>query len=150
MKIDIKSRIILLSGRGTGRLTYIQKIYNYRQARGRRVIENTFGIFANVWGIFRTEIRAEPDIVDRIVTAAVCLHNFRIIENENIQEFLPSSNPTVLNQQVQLESISLPIFGDEIDENVNVGTMRSEDIRNELAEYFIGGGSVYWQDSLIH
>lgn len=62
---------LLIVGRGTGKLTYDEKIYNYRQARGRRVIETTFGIFANEWRIFLSEIDAALDMVDRIVVAAV-------------------------------------------------------------------------------
>lgn len=124
-------------------MSYLEKIFNYRQARGRRVIENIFGIFANVWRIFRTEINAEPEKIDRIVMAAVCLHNFRIIEKENVTEFLePSGLPNQNKSMRQLNSGGVKLFGDS--------RGHCEEVRRELAEYFVNGGRVYWQDNLIH
>ena len=59
-----------------------QKVYNYRLSRGRRTIENTFGILAARWRIFRTPIKANVDLVENIAKAAVCLHNYlRLTEN---------------------------------------------------------------------
>lgn len=99
-----------------------------------------FGIFANVWEIFRTEIHASPSMVDRIVMAAVCLHNFRIIENENIEEFIEPNVPHRQNENLQ--PFDEPIFGDSRGD--------CEEMRNQLAEYFVNGGSVPWQDQLIN
>ncbi len=123
-------------------MSYTQKIFNYRQARGRRTVENTFGIFAAVWRIFHTEINAEPPLVDMIVMAAVCLHNFRIMENEPIDEFISSEHHLTRNQSFRLDSID--------NCKPEPTSMQAQLMRDELAQYFILGGHVPWQDSLIY
>ncbi|OXU19454.1 hypothetical protein TSAR_013450, partial [Trichomalopsis sarcophagae] len=52
------------------------EIYNYRLSRARRAIENTFGILASQWKIFRRPIDSTRETATKIVQAAVCLHNF--------------------------------------------------------------------------
>ena len=57
-------------------LTEEKLIYNYRLSRCRRTIENTFGVYAARWRIFRRPIRASIETVERIIMAFVCLHNY--------------------------------------------------------------------------
>lgn len=75
--------------------------------------------------------------------AAVCLHNFRIIEKESVDEFLDANvYPLQSENMLQLNPATEKLFGDSRGD--------SEVIRRELAEYFVNGGSVYWQDNLIY
>jgi hypothetical protein len=51
-----------------GTLTF-QKCFNYRLSRARRTIENTFGIFASRWQIFKKPIIARIATTRMIVKA---------------------------------------------------------------------------------
>ena len=51
-------------------------VYNYRLSRARRIIENSFGILAAQWRIFRRPIIAHRGNVTWFTKAAIALHNF--------------------------------------------------------------------------
>ena len=59
-----------------GNLTDSQKVFNYRLSRSRRTIENTFGILASRWRIFRRLIKAKVENAQRYSHAAIVLHNY--------------------------------------------------------------------------
>ena len=52
-----------------------ERIYNYRLSRARIIIENTFGILAARFRIFRRQIIARESVVINITKATVALHN---------------------------------------------------------------------------
>ena len=55
-------------------------------SRARRTIESAFGILTLVakWRIFRSAIRADVTLVEKIVQATICLHNYLCLtENAN-------------------------------------------------------------------
>lgn len=53
-----------------------KRIFNYRLARTRRIIENAFGILSSRWRILRNNIIADVETAEEIIPATVCLHNF--------------------------------------------------------------------------
>ena len=51
-----------------------KRIFNYRLSRASRVVKNSFGILANRFCIFLTQITIPPATVEKIVLAACSLH----------------------------------------------------------------------------
>nr|CAI5863174.1 unnamed protein product [Callosobruchus analis] len=64
-------------------LTQEKQIFNYRICRGRRLIENTFGILASRWRIFRKPIITKLSTAEHIIKATVCFHNWLMIQPLN-------------------------------------------------------------------
>ncbi|XP_065672007.1 uncharacterized protein LOC136089845 [Hydra vulgaris] len=58
------------------RRTNLEIVFNYRLSRGRRVIENSFGVLASRFRIFRRQIVLKVENVKIVVKATVALHNF--------------------------------------------------------------------------
>lgn len=58
------------------RITYEERIFNYRLCRARRVVENVFGILAARFRIFSQPIAITVDKIDGIILACCALHNF--------------------------------------------------------------------------
>ena len=73
-------------------------IFNYRLSRARRVIENTFGILATRFRIFRRPIIANVDNIRFITRAAVALHNFLMKEDHAV--YYPDTNEIIANKDI--------------------------------------------------
>ena len=56
-------------------LTREERIANYRISRGRRVVENAFGILVSSFRVMRTTIELPPATVREVVFTCVVLHN---------------------------------------------------------------------------
>ena len=69
-------------------LTEEQRVFNYRLSRSRRTIENAFGILSSRWRILRRAFKAKLDLVDSVVKACVCLHNYLLLTDS--AKYVPS------------------------------------------------------------
>lgn len=74
----------LIKPYATKTLTMLQRVFNYRLSRARRVIENVFGIMASRFRIFQQPIQLDPDKVKSIVLASCALHNYLITRCPNL------------------------------------------------------------------
>ncbi|KAF6215727.1 hypothetical protein GE061_000059 [Apolygus lucorum] len=63
--------------------TPMQRIFNYRHCRARRVVENAFGVLSSRFRIFRKPIIASEETVDAVVQAAVVLHDW--LRNDDLR-----------------------------------------------------------------
>lgn len=57
-------------------ITHREKIFNYRICRGRRIVENAFGILANRFQVLQTTIKTSLKTTEIIVLACCALHNY--------------------------------------------------------------------------
>lgn len=62
-------------------LSHNEQIFNYRLSRGRRVVENAFGILANKFRVLLTQIHLPVETVQNITLACCALHNYLSKEN---------------------------------------------------------------------
>ncbi|CAH1990031.1 unnamed protein product [Acanthoscelides obtectus] len=53
-----------------------ERVYNYRHSRARRVVENSFGLLASVFRVFRKPLMVHVDNAEIITTTCIYLHNF--------------------------------------------------------------------------
>ena len=79
-------------------LTVDQRIFNYRLSRGRRIVENGFGILGNRWRVLTRKIEISPERVEIVVLAACSLHNLIRTRYPNItNNLLDSEDPVTHN-----------------------------------------------------
>ena len=57
-------------------ITDMERVYNYRLSRARRISENMFGIIANRWCVFRSTILIPLESIAILTLATLALHNF--------------------------------------------------------------------------
>jgi hypothetical protein len=126
-----------------------KRIFNYRLAR--RIIENCFGIMASRFRVYRRVLISDPENVCNIIKATVVLHNFLRNEEVNLDESSRHYCP--------------PNFVDTDDEDNGLWRTLGENslqplqptsrhnctatvkrMRDNLADFFSGIGSVPWQN----
>lgn len=130
-----------------------ERIFNYRLSRARRIIENSFGIMVARFRIFHRVINGNPETVDGIVKAAVCLHNF--IRKEKNKLYISDGD---LDRDVEGHFIpgrwrnEVPKEGAALGQiPIRLGARNAQfsalAIRNHLKNYLNGPGAVFapWQ-----
>lgn len=126
------------------------EIINFRLSRGRRIVENAFGILAQRWQILLTTMQHEPETIAIIVEACVILHNlmrmrYPALQNNDIDvenanhQIIPGAWRATANMH-DVDSIKGP----------NRDSTAAKKQREYLKLYFNSeAGSVPWQDRMI-
>lgn len=93
----LKSYLITPYARSS-KLTFYEKIFNYRHSRGRRAIECAFGTLVSKWQILQKPMNFKLHRSDQMVMALACIHNFLITtelsKNQKIYCDLQTKTPS--------------------------------------------------------
>jgi len=130
-------------GRG---LNDMEKTFNYRLTRARRIAENAFGLLSARWRVFRRVINLQPHRVDDVVKASVVLHNFlRKSGGEAPRGDIDD------DKENQADDSDASAF-QPISRLVHSARSSKESVRmrQAFAEYFSNAGAVPWQNAIVH
>ncbi len=128
-------------------LTRKQRVYNYRISRGRRIVENAFGILAGCWQVLHRCIQLDVQTTTKLIMACCTLHNMMMQENPT--DVVAAADREDVNHHVvpgswrrgihKLRPLTI--------ERGNKAGQAAQSQRNVLKHYFCGpAGSVPWQD----
>ena len=137
-----------MSSQAYGRrmLTREQRIANYRISRGRRVVENTFGILVSRFRVMRTTIELPPATVREVVFTCVVLHNILRSQYQG-QHGGPQPGEDDDDDDVPGDyGLIGGAAGGGPDRNPAREAKRQRDY---LKDYFNNEGAVAWQDGRI-
>lgn len=127
-------------------LSYKQKIFNYRLSRARQTIESTFGIYSNKWNIFHNILCMLPETADTVVGACVCLHNFILTEEKNVDKIYNLRSLHIDGNMVGNKHV----FTNETHSQSLNTTAEGLEQRNLLCDYFTSSaGKIEWQYDFI-
>lgn len=127
----------------------VQRVYNYRLSRSRRIIENVFGIMLARFRVLRKPIHLDAEKTKKVTLACCVLHNYLMTTNKNL--YAPAKSFDHNNEKGEF------VPGTWRDEEEPVDTMfplqtsrvqpleHAKEIQNEFTQYFIEEGEVGWQ-----
>ena len=125
------------------------RTFNYRLSRGRRVVENAFGILANRFQVLLGRMRQNPKVVCKIILACICLHNLMRVR-------YPQANNHLVDRDDRLHNVIPGQWRDDIplgDLEAQGGNPESRLARNQrlyMSHYFMSDvGAVDWQARMI-
>lgn len=130
-----------------------QRVFNYRLSRARRVVENGFGILANRWRVFLTTIMLNPDKVQKMALACVCLHNYlRKVRSDTYTPPALADSEDGDHRHVE-GTWRIDGLGAMLPLQPGRGgnsSMAAKAFRDKLKSYFVTpAGQVPWQDNYI-
>ncbi|XP_068249076.1 uncharacterized protein [Palaemon carinicauda] len=134
-------------------LTKERRLFNYRLSRGRRIIENVFGIMTSRFRIFSSPINLKIANIEKVVLACCVLHNF--LRRKCSASYLPPEN--VSNDiGLGIENLTIPdvMLGDVALQPLERTHTRNppqeaKEVRNQFMAYFMEEGAVPWQDKSV-
>lgn len=127
----------------------MERIFNYRLSRARKVVENVFGISSSVFRVLRKPMLLEPEKAQVIVMAIVHLHNFLRKSKASKNKYTPHGS---LDREVNgsiVEGTWREAGVSTMNQIRNIprgSTLSSKDIRDTYAQYFMTTGCVPWQN----
>lgn len=138
----------LLKPYSKNELTHEKRIFNYRLARARNVVENAFGLLSSRFRILHSAISiTNVDSINYIVAAACVLHNYLLTvspsygahsKNWKVEDGECSKNDYNRVEFVQLENNKTK--NPKAEAKLN---------RDKYCEFFNTAGTVEWQEEML-
>ena len=129
-------------------------LFNYQASRYRRVTENAFGILSWRFRLLLVRTCLSPETAIDLVIAAVTLHNML-----RTKCYDSHSLPEIFDEKIDFQTVRPGSWKSDASSSVfmnlksgrqnNCYSKNAEGIRDGLAEYFYGTGSVPWQWGLL-
>lgn len=125
----------------------MERIFNYRLSRARRVVENVFGILSAVFRILRKPMLLEPSKAALVVLTVAHLHNFLRRNTTSRSLYTPSgtfdegTESDYRTKNNEPNTSLIPIRNLPRKSSIN-----AQEMRNEIADFFQNEGRVDWQD----
>jgi len=137
------------------KLVYEKRIYNYRLARARNVVENAFGLIANRFRILLTSINLNTYNINYIVLAICTIHNFLM---KNSSSYIKQTSFD--SENVETHEIDPGTWRQEINNiNETIASLQTNSVKNsstiskinrdEYLKFFNEKGKISWQDEMI-
>lgn len=134
------------------KLTEEMRIFNYRLSRFRRISENAFGIWVNVFRLFSTRANLSPDKAKTLIMASLVLHN--MLRTESAESYTPRGfiDSEVDGNIIQGDwrNTAAPNIAPLEIERRGRQNLNGEQIRHSYCEFFNGAGQVPWQWEAIN
>ena len=133
-------------GRREARMGEDASIFNYRLSRARRVVENTFGILAQVWRLYRRPLNVTPEHAQLLVMTTCVLHNFRRSGDDTglqlggVADEAPAEDAPA---QPDLADLRRPLGSNNYPQS-------AERVRGAFKHYFVNQGALPWQRERLH
>lgn len=132
-------------------LTMVQRVYNYRLSRTRRINENVFGIMSARFRILRSPILLSAEKTKKVTLACCVLHNYLMTTNN--EKYAPLGTFDVFDEngevmegswRREINEPNLSTYPLEVNAHPEIATS-AKNVQEEFAEYFIEEGELEWQ-----
>jgi hypothetical protein len=135
---------------GTHSKGSLQRIFNYRLSRARRIVENVFGIASAIFRVLRKPMLLEPNKAELIVMTVAHLHNFLKSSSTSCSLYTPRGTFDTEIEGKVIEGAYRTINNDPMSSLLpirNIPRKTSTDakvIRDELADFFQNESRILW------
>ncbi|XP_031328882.1 uncharacterized protein LOC116159923 [Photinus pyralis] len=118
------------------KLSFEDRVYNYRVSRARRMVESSFGILANRFRVLLQPINLNAEKVEIITLTCVLLHNYLATNNKKYYLNLEDSDKDTL-QNIERQT-------------GNRSSTQAREVRDNFRHFFNSNvGSVPWQNECV-
>lgn len=129
-------------------LTMVQRVFNYRLSRARRIIENVFGIMSARFRVLRKPIHLDPEKTKKVVLACCVLHNYLITTNR--AKYAPPNSFDQYDDEGNITTAADWRNDGSVDVMLPLEAVRrdcddAKEIQRVFAAYFVDQGEVEWQ-----